>query len=154
VDGVETGFNLAQEWIPALWFLLWLCLWTVEDIRSRQVYGWQLWLVIAVGAVWRTVTGELFCLDMAGSMLPGAAMIVLSFATRGQIGLGDGLAVICMGLCLGFQKSAAALLLALFLSAAVSLCLMVIKKKPRSFAIPFLPFLLAGMAAANILWQA
>jgi leader peptidase (prepilin peptidase)/N-methyltransferase len=62
----------------------------------------------------------------------------------GGVGLADGMILIVSGIFLGFEKNLEVFVAGLFLVGITSLFLSVIKKKGRTYRIPFAPFLLVG----------
>ncbi|MDF2586333.1 MAG: peptidase prepilin type [Anaerocolumna sp.] len=127
-----------------IFMILWLFLCSLQDIKKKQI---SLKLIL-VGFV-TLIIGSSFIYDIsiwnriAGLSL-GFILIILNPITKGQIGIGDGLIVCCIGLCVGFLGNAMILITSLFISAAVSLYLLVVKRVKRNYTIPFIPFILIG----------
>ena len=87
----------------------------------------------------------LICRLLAG-LLPGIFLLVLAKITREAVGYGDGLILLFIGLSLGFWECIGIFfigLLGVFL-AAVLVALFFGRKK--GLEIPFIPFLLTGLA--------
>ena len=76
----------------------------------------------------------------------GFALILCSFLTRGQIGIGDGIIFCLTGLEYGFWKNVCLLFLSFLFAAIVSAVLLLSKKAKRKTRIPLVPF----VAAAHI----
>ena len=88
---------------------------------------------------------SLLCQLLAG-LLPGIFLLILARITREAVGYGDGLILLFIGLSLGFWECIGiffAGLLGIFLAAVLALLLFGRKK---SLEIPFIPFLLTGLA--------
>lgn len=98
-------------------------------------------LVLLAGTIWN---GEFNFLYRLGGMSLGLILLCISFITKGQIGVGDGLIVCITGLCLGFSENAMLLVISLFGSAIFSIALLSFRLAGRKKAIPFVPFLLFG----------
>ena len=69
-------------------------------------------------------------------------MMMLSAATRGNVGMGDGILLVVTGVYLGGSENLALFMMGLLLSALWSLGLLLLKKKGRKEEIAFVPFLL------------
>ena len=78
------------------------------------------------------------------SLIPGAFFILLSFISRGQVGLGDGIALIILGLFLNIEGIICTTVTALLASSLFAFLMLLIKKKGRRYSFPFIPFLLFG----------
>ena len=82
--------------------------------------------------------------------LPGFFLLTVGWSTRQQVGYGDGIVLLVIGIYLGFSASLSILLTALLLIAPVSLFYIVCRKAGRKKQLPFVPFLFAGY----LLWLA
>lgn len=135
-----------------IWLLIWLAVWGIADIRRREIHAGGIWLVGAVGVLWQLITGQLFTWDIGGGILIGAFFWVLSGLSEGRMGKGDALAILCMGLYVGWRISLAFLMLAFLLSAGAASYLLLVRKKSGQYAMPFLPFL-AVAAGIGSFWM-
>ena len=124
--------------------LFWLAVWTVQDIRKREISVWQIAAAAVMALLWRQMDGDLIGWDTAGVMVLGSLGLGLGFVSKGRFGTGDGAVILCMGLYLGTYISLSALVLALLLTVPAALYLLVCRGGSRDTAIPFVPFLLAG----------
>ncbi len=85
--------------------------------------------------------------EIALSVLPGAFLLLVCFATGEKIGAGDGIFFVLLGLMVrDAEKMLVLLCLSLLFSSAVSAVLLGMGRVRRSTKLPFLPF--AGIAAA------
>jgi leader peptidase (prepilin peptidase)/N-methyltransferase len=82
--------------------------------------------------------------ERLGGLALGLGVILLSKATGGKIGLGDGILLCVTGLGLGFWTNAELFGIALSLAASVSVVLLIMRRADRKKSIPFVPFLLTG----------
>lgn len=116
----------------------------VQDILKKKIWLW----VIILGAVLVCICipfNQNFTLpDRFGGLLIGLSVVLLSKATRGKIGVGDGLILCVTGLGLGFWGNMELFFAALFAAALVSIFLLVFRLADRKKSIPFVPFLLLG----------
>lgn len=117
---------------------------SVQDIRKKKIFLW----VIALGAL---LTGICFpfCSSASffktlGGIAVGACVIVISLATGGKIGLGDGMLLCVTGLGLGFWGNLELFALALSMAAVLSIILLIFRLADRKKSIPFVPFLFLG----------
>ena len=92
-----------------------------------------------------------FTWETAGGLAAGSLFWLFSRLSDGQLGEGDALVIVCLGLYLGLWKSLTVVLAALFLSSGVALYLFLFRRKPSRTAMPFLPFLAAGFLILRIL---
>lgn len=84
---------------------------------------------------------EITIVDGIFGMLIGVGVLGLGKITRGQIGTGDGLILITIGLGLGGYNNFRMILYGLILAAIFSIFLLIGKKVKFKSTIPFLPFL-------------
>ena len=120
--------------------LIFLFLCSVSDWKSRKIS-----LYFCIGGVFAILlcdilTKEFSLEKMIGGILVGLFLLGLTKITRGQIGLGDGIVFLVIGLGLGLRESFLLLiesLCLLFLFCLIGLIIRKIKIKQR---IPFLPF--------------
>lgn len=115
-----------------------------QDLLKKNIY---LWLIITAALL----TGICipFCStysvpERIGGIAIGASVVVISLATAGKIGLGDGLILCVTGLGMGFWGNLELFAIALLLAAIVSIILLVFRLADRKQSIPFVPFLFAG----------
>jgi leader peptidase (prepilin peptidase)/N-methyltransferase len=80
----------------------------------------------------------------------GLGLVLLSKATGGKIGIGDGLVLAVTGMGLGFWTNMELFAIALSLAAVFSIGLLVIRKANRNKAIPFMPFLMGAYLFLSI----
>ena len=133
------------------WLLGWLMVWTASDIRRREICCWQVLVVLISGTVWQAGTHRLFIWDTAGGLLAGCAVWGFSCLSDGRFGRGDALVFLCLGLYLGLGVSLSVLTISLLLSSVSAAYLIVVKRKPRHWTIPFIPFLLAGYVVSFLI---
>lgn len=120
---------------------------SVEDIKSRRISILQLACFAAEGIlcwifVWKQPLAELFM-----GVFPGTAVLALAFLSRGNIGTGDGLLLMVLGIFLKPAETLKVLICSVFLSAGYALFLYLVKKKDKHYEIPFVPFVFISAAA-------
>ncbi|MHB8129871.1 MAG: A24 family peptidase [Mobilitalea sp.] len=122
--------------------LLLLC--GVQDALKKKIFIW----VIILGAVFVGICIP-FCdaisiPDRMGGIAVGAGVIIISKATGGKIGMGDGFLLCVTGLGLGFWDNMELFAIALFFAAVIAIVLLSFRLVDRKKSIPFVPFLLIG----------
>lgn len=126
---------------------------SIQDIREKKISLWKIkvyGILAAAISLWKLFSlnedlGILICRLLAG-LLPGIFLLILSKITREAIGYGDGLILLFIGLSLGFWECIGIFftgLLGVFLAALLILLFFGRKKR---LEIPFIPFLLTGLA--------
>lgn len=117
---------------------------TSQDIKKKQIR--LIWVIIfaLLAILIHILTGEDSIFNMLLGIIPGVALIGLSFVFRGRIGLGDGCLLVASGLFLGLRGNMDLFLTALLFCGIWAMGLVVIRKKKGDYEIPFAPFLLAA----------
>ena len=140
---MEAGYTTA---------LLFLTAAAICDIRTRSLP----FILLAAGGIMTAAyelslaaCGRLELYGLLLAMMPGLLMLIVSFASRGSMGTGDGLTALIAGPMLGAGASCVVVLLAFLFSAAVAATLLAVRKAGRSTRIPFVPMIAAaaGMVA-------
>jgi leader peptidase (prepilin peptidase)/N-methyltransferase len=129
--------------IPAV-IIVWLLLCSIQDIKKKKI---SIGLMIAGFLLLSVITGicgSVTILNRIVGLILGIVLLCISYVTRGQIGIGDGLIVCITGFSLGFIKNSLLLLYALFGSAIFSAVLLFFCHVNRHKTIPFVPFLFFG----------
>ncbi len=122
--------------------LLGLC--SLEDIKRKEMTVVYIFIFGIGGMILHLFAPMCSIYSILWGILLGMAMIVLSFVTKGSVGLGDGILLVVTGVYLGGYGNLELLVMGFFLAALWSLGLMLIKKKNGKEKIPFVPFLLVS----------
>ncbi len=88
--------------------------------------------------------------QILGGVIPGTFGVAVSLGTKGKLGLGDGLVLMAAGIFLGWEKVLAGWLIALILTSFTGIVLIIMKKACLKTALPFVPFIFAGLTLAEI----
>lgn len=88
--------------------------------------------------------------EILGGVSIGIFLIICSFITRGQIGIGDGIICCFTGISCGFFENLNILFIGLLLSAIVSFILLIGRKVERKTEIPLIPFLFIAYCCVQI----
>ena len=117
---------------------------SVEDIRKKGIK--RLWLIGLgiVGLIFTIADAEVLCVSFLLRFVPGVVIVLLAWATREQIGMGDALLILVMGWYLNAIELVDVCLLAFFIAGLVALVLLVVIKKSKKFELPMVPFIFAG----------
>ena len=117
---------------------------SVEDIRKKGIK--RLWLIGLgiVGLIFTIADAEVLCVSFLLRFVPGVVSVLLAWATREQIGMGDALLILVMGWYLNAIELVDVCLLAFFIAGLVALVLLVVIKKSKKFELPMVPFIFAG----------
>ena len=113
------------------------------DIQKKQISLVSVGFFMAVGILYECVVQNKNP-DVFWGLLPGAVLLGVSKFSREALGMGDALLMLVLGIYLGLEAALDVLLLALFLAAVWAGILIVVGKKGRNYAFPFVPFLLIG----------
>ena len=127
-----------------------LALCTLMDLRSHTV-SLPLILGGSLAAVIVNRLGDLRTFpEMLAGLLPGIFLLLAAWLTREKIGSGDGFLFLFIGLSCGLSMTVAMLFIALVLSLLVGSAGILILKKPKGTAFPFVPFVFAAALAVLI----
>ena len=110
-----------------------------QDYRNRKINIYFLLTGGIIGLLFHLYSMELSIIEILLGM--GIGMMILFF---GLWSGADGMILVVSGIFLGFEKNVEVFVMGLFLAGITSLFLSVIRRKGRTYRIPFAPFLLAG----------
>lgn len=113
---------------------------TYQDIRKHSVSILEAGLGFAILFGISCYDGHSI-LENIKSLLPGIAMLFLSFFSKEQIGYGDGIVFVLLGSVLSLEEIMCVLLLSLFLSMLYSIGCLLCKKCRKKVSFPFVPFI-------------
>ena len=122
--------------------LLFLAGLSAEDVREKKISVYTVLIFAVLAVIYRAFTNQLFWMEMIISLVPGVMMILLAILTKEGIGYGDGMTVIVLGLWTNVWFTTGVLCVAILLSGIFGSVWLTVKKRE---AIPFVPFLLAGL---------
>ena len=125
-------------------FGFYLLIMSVKDIKNREIPL----LLLASGIIF----APLFIMsdDRDGiiryvtGMIPGIVFMIISFASRGQLGQADAGVLICLGLCIGINGAIAVISVSLTLIAFTAMIMLLTGKFNRKSTLPYIPFVLLG----------
>jgi leader peptidase (prepilin peptidase)/N-methyltransferase len=108
--------------------------------------------VLTVCELWRISRGELAWVTLFAGMFVGVLLIGISLATRGQIGIGDGIVLVITGMVLNVYENSMLLLCSLVLTAVSGMFLLVAKHVGRKYTLPFVPYIFLSYGVI-CLWE-
>lgn len=135
------------EWLGYLCAAALLAYHSAIDCKKQCIPKRSLAAGVILSICWAlagVVSGSQSWLAFGVGMMPGAITLLLSRATREQIGRGDAWELMQMGNWLGWSDCLGALGIALLGIFLVSIVLLIFGKARRNTRIPFVPFLCAG----------
>lgn len=116
----------------------------IQDLRSKHISNWIILAGAALICIGIPFTHSLTLMERGLGTLVGAGVILISKATGGKIGMGDGLLLCITGMGLGLWGNLELFVLSLFAAAIVSILLLIARLANRKTSIPFVPFLFLG----------
>lgn len=111
----------------------------VEDMYYKKLHVALLAAYGVAGFVIYIMDGAMSILDFSGGMGIGFILILLSFLSRGAIGLGDGILFVITGMYLGAAVNMILLWTALVIAGLWALVSIVVLKRNKKYEIPFAP---------------
>lgn len=136
------------QWILLLGILIPM---TITDIRQKKINVLLCLIGTIPGIAFSLILGKTTITAVLFSLIAGIILLGISICTGGEIGIGDGPAVIFVGSVLGLKNVATVLMLSFIMAALYSLILLIIKKATGKSRIPFIPFLFSGSVAGGLL---
>lgn len=127
-----------------IWFLIWMAVWAVADLRERKIGIFSVCLVLLSGIGWQLAAGELLRWDTALGLLIGGIVWIFCCLSGEQMGKGDALVIVCIGLYLDLRAVLTVLCLSFLLASGWACYLLLAKRKSKGYAMPFVPFLAAA----------
>ena len=119
--------------------MLLLC--AIQDLKQKEVHIWM----IGIGAILICICVPFYnsfsLIDCIGGVLVGGSVVLISKATRGKVGMGDGLILCATGIGLGLWGNLELFAFALFMAAVLCIVLLILRLVDRKKSIPFVPFL-------------
>lgn len=121
------------------------------DLRKQQISLMAAGIMGISGFIWAW-HGNYLEISYFFGIFIGLCVLGMGLATKGEVGIGDGIVVLSLGMTLEWEKLVVSLMLGLLGCAAVSGFLMLIFHKGRKTRIPFVPFLFLGYIGGIFLW--
>lgn len=116
----------------------------VFDIKRKKIPVYMLIILAAAGIISNFTVGEFDIEKRIIAMLPGMILLIVSMITKQQIGYGDGMIILIMGLYIDIDDILSIVLSSFLLSSIAAIILMTVFKKKKNFEMAFSTFLLIG----------
>ncbi len=129
-----------QKIITGIFLLLCTC----TDLKSHCIYRRAAAAAAVLAAAGHLVLKDTGIMNCLLSLLPGAGCLMISLATREQLGYGDSLVIAICGFSLGMEQVMGLLMTGFFLAALWAVGLCVFRRADRGKEIPLMPFLSAA----------
>lgn len=133
-----------QEEVKNAIVLLYLGILAGMDVRKRQISLSLTGALFLTGIGWQILVEDTSWPEWLLSLLPGAGFLILSYVSREQVGYGDGLLLLTVGIWMGLGQTFGVLTLGLVLCSVLCGALLARKKIRKQDSIPLVPFLLLG----------
>lgn len=121
------------------------------DIKSQRIRLLPLVVSGLAGVLMRLIYENITWEQLFISALPGGVMLFAGWITRQNIGYGDGMVILALGLCRGWSMAVCTLWIALTLAGMLGIILVFLKKRGRKERIPLCPYILLGMIISMIM---
>lgn len=135
------------NWFPVAF----LSIGSITDIR-KKILPKKMILIGAIAAIILTVIWqrrELLAICL--SVFPGAFLLILSYLSKEQIGYGDGICILVLGILTPIEALLVQLMLSFTLLFMTSAVLLMLKKGNKKTRIPYIPYLLMGVLLQQLL---
>ena len=122
----------------------------IVDMATQRIPLIILGFMAAVG-------GYIVCRDekelqlLLFAIIPGIVLLLIAFLTKQQIGYGDAVVIMLMGLFVNVDVICSALIMALMIAGIFAVIMVAMKKADRKKQIAFTPFLLLGYGLMGVM---
>lgn len=123
---------------------IWLFVCSLQDIKYKKISTTLLLLGLPFLLTTSIVTNPVGFKSRVLGLAVGVILIGISYITKGQVGMGDGVVIGIIGLCFGIQITVQVFMYGLFISAIAAIIILGCKRGSRKTTMPFIPFLLLG----------
>ncbi|MDE5908707.1 MAG: prepilin peptidase [Lachnospiraceae bacterium] len=124
---------------------------SAEDIKEKKISVYYVLIFALSGIVFRVFTqflwNEILWNEISWSFFPGSVLLLLAFLTKEDIGYGDGMCVLALGLWTGGWFALTVMCIGIMLAGIWGMVCIFRRKRET---IPFVPFLLLGMEVALV----
>lgn len=138
--------QMCRDGIAGIFLIL--CSW--QDIKTKML-SVKLLLLFGAGGILLNVMYETPWQACIRGLLPGVVLLFWGKLSEEQIGYGDGMAAVVLGLLLPGGELLLVLMMGFFLCAVSAVFLFFAGNRKRNLSVPFLPFLTAGFGIKLLL---
>ncbi len=114
------------------------------DIKSKSVSSGLIAALMIAGFAGAFARESFGMREALGGLLIGICAVGISMLSKEQIGRGDGLVIMAMGLMLGFRECLGAVCTASMIMMIVSVIVLIFRRGNGKTRLPFIPALFAG----------
>lgn len=122
---------------------------SIIDIATRKIPVVVLVFMAAVGMACTFTSGKTMG-SVAIAVVPGIVLLAAAFVTKQQIGYGDAVVIMLMGLFVTADIICSALVMGLSIAGILSVIMIAFKRSNLKKQIAFTPFLLLGYGLAGV----
>lgn len=122
---------------------------SIIDIATKKIPVVVLFFMAGVG-IWGIVIEKKAASSVALALIPGIVLFLVAFLTKQQIGYGDAVVIILMGLFVTADIICSALVMGLSIAGVLSVIMIAFKKSNLKKQIAFTPFLLLGYGLTGV----
>lgn len=130
--------------IIALFVLIILIIYTIEDIKNKNINIIILFIGILITTFVELYIEDTSPIDMAVACIPGLCMLLVSKFASGSVGFGDGLIICFTGLSTGLWINISILIFSFIYLSLFCAFGLILGKLKRKQSVPFVPFILIG----------
>jgi leader peptidase (prepilin peptidase)/N-methyltransferase len=116
----------------------------IRDYKKHKISMLSVLLFAVLGIVLEIPEAMTVWKEMVAGVMVGAVVLILAKITEGKIGFGDGWVLMVTGLYLGFRGNLFLFMAALFVSAVISIILLLCRRATKKTELPFVSFLFIG----------
>lgn len=113
-----------------------------DDIRTRQVRTVELIIFAMIGVIINLINKKLSTSSLIAAVALGLFFVLISFLTKGKLGIGDALIIAVSGLYLGFINTVVLVWLSSLFAAVYGLFVLRKCDNKKNLELPFVPFML------------
>lgn len=128
-----------------LFFIIYLLVLSIIDIKNREISIIAICLGLIFAPVFYLLQENPQLYSNLLGLIPGAVLMLISYASRGQIGIADALLTAVIGGAVGIADCIVIVGVALLSVAPVSGVMLATGKFDRKSRLPFVPFLCVGV---------
>lgn len=128
--------------------IIWLAWCSLQDIKSKTIHMKSILVGCIIFIVSIIFISEINLISRLFASFVGGFFLALSWITRENIGMGDGIVITIIAISYGLHNTISILFLSFLLLFLLTIVLMSIKKVKGKDRIPFIPFLLLGFVGS------
>lgn len=117
---------------------------SATDIYGRKIYLNVCLCFMAAGILANWTAGQNLLWGFVISALPGVAVMLISLASGGSVGMGDGVIIITAGVIYGIRNVLNICIISFLVLSVYCLLMLLAGRRKLKDKIPFSPFLMAG----------